>query len=114
MNTQNSVRFLPSGYSDATRAVAEAMSRTTTCKRLVLMHAWNTKPESRAECSFLVRHTMIPLLRPLLDDMDRAESRLRGIGEGEVGADVEWTIVCPPGLKNGSVTGLTKSDSHYP
>jgi len=34
------------GYSKATKAVVAAMKRRQ-CKRLILMHSWFTKPESR-------------------------------------------------------------------
>ncbi len=85
--------------------MVEAMSRTPSCKRLVLMHSWFTKPETRSQCPFFLRYTLLPLIRPALDDMDKAEANLRAIKDGETGADVEWTLVCPPGLNNGPATG---------
>ena len=75
------------------------------CKRLILMHSWMTKPDSRnaSGMPFFIRWVLIPLIRPALDDMDRAESYLRS--DDQAVAGIDYTVVLPAGLNNGAVTG---------
>jgi len=63
----------------------------------------------RSEGPFFIRWVLLPIIRPALDDMDRAETLVKSEG------DLEYTIVLPPGLNNGGVTGeRNKKDFTHP
>ena len=73
--------------------------------RLILMHSWISEPESRKNTkSKLQKWFVVPLISPILDDMDRAEKFLKT----DECQDIQWSIVLPPGLNNKPVTGKVK------
>ena len=91
------------GYSQATQAAVDALNQIPeSSKRLILMHSWYTKPESRAEAAFLIRLFVNYIIYPVLEDMNRVEEYL---ATNEDCKDIQWTAVLPPGLSNGAVTG---------
>ena len=75
--------------------------REVGCKRLILMHAWYTHPDSRNDGSFFIRWVLIPMIRPVLDNMRETEEYLAA----ECG-DIAYTVVSPPGLLNTPKTGI--------
>ncbi len=78
-------------------------------KRLVLMHAWFTRPDSRGNSAPQAREIM-ERISPVLDDMDRAEEYLT-----ESCKDVEWTAVLPGGLNKlrGTTGSISSSESSH-
>ena len=77
--------------------------RETSCKRLILLHAWHTVKDQRNDYvndSWFIRWFLIPLIRPLLDNMRESEEFL----EAECG-DLNYTVVSPPGLTNNPKSG---------
>ena len=70
------------------------MSGTTT--RLVLCHSWYTEEQSRGQAMFLIRWFLIPMIRPVLDNMRETELWL----ESECDKRINWTVVRPAGLTN--------------
>ena len=76
------------------------MSSTTTT-RLVLCHSWYTEEESRGQAMFLIRWFLIPMIKPVLDNMREAELWL----ETECDQKINWTVVRPAGLTNGYLSG---------
>ena len=88
-----SLRPYRRGYLEATQAIVSAM--TPSC-RLVMCHSWYTEEESRGQAMFLIRWILIPMIRPVLDNMRETELWL----EKECEKDVNWTVVRPAGLTN--------------
>lgn len=91
------------GYSEATKNVVKAM-RETSCKRLILMHTWNTPKDMRNDYEndpWFIRWVFLPMIRPLLDNMRETEEFL----EAEC-SDLDYTVVSPPGLTNNPMTDL--------
>jgi len=82
------------GYLEATQAIVSAMSGSTT--RLVLCHSWYTEEQSRGQAMFLIRWFLIPMIRPVLDNMRETELWL----ESECDKSINWTVVRPAGLTN--------------
>ena len=72
------------------------MSAMTPSCRLVMCHSWYTEEESRGQAMFLIRWILIPMIRPVLDNMRETELWL----EKECEKDVNWTVVRPAGLTN--------------
>ena len=70
------------------------MSGSTT--RLVLCHSWYTEEQSRGQAMFLIRWFLIPMIRPVLDNMRETELWL----ESECDKRINWTVVRPAGLTN--------------
>ena len=70
------------------------MSGTTT--RLVLCHSWYTEEQSRGQAMFLIRWFLIPMIRPVLDNMRETEVWL----ESECDKRINWSVVRPAGLTN--------------
>ena len=88
-----SLRPYRRGYLEATQAIVSAM---TPSSRLVMCHSWYTEEESRGQAMFLIRWILIPMIRPVLDNMRETELWL----EKECEKDVNWTVVRPAGLTN--------------
>jgi len=86
------------GYTDATNAMVTAM-RSSSVSRLVLCHSWYTEEASRSQAMFLIRWFLLPMIKPVLDNMREVEVWL----EQEAG-DINYTVVRPAGLTNNSVT----------
>ena len=68
--------------------------------RLVMCHSWYTEEQSRSQAMFLIRWILIPMIRPVLDNMRETELWL----ETECDKAVNWTVVRPTGLTNNPVT----------
>ena len=75
--------------------------REVSCPRVVLLHSWYTRKEARAQGSFFLRWVLFPLIGSVLDDMRTAEEYLLSHG-----MDLQYTVVRPPGLGDGTVTGI--------
>ena len=90
---QQSLRPYRRGYLEATQAIVSAMIPSS---RLVMCHSWYTEEESRGQAMFLIRWILIPMIRPVLDNMRETELWL----EKECEKDVNWTVVRPAGLTN--------------
>ena len=75
------------------------MSSTTTT-RLVLCHSWYTEQESRGQAMFLIRWFLLPMIRPVLDNMRETELWL----ESECDKKINWTVVRPAGLTNSALS----------
>ncbi len=89
------------GYSEATKAIVKAMNAHEK-KRLILMHSMFTEESSRNQASgFFIRWVLLPMIKPALVDMDAAEKFLQSDDSAK---NIEWTTICPPGLKNEPVT----------
>merc|ERR1719209_773119 len=84
------------GYLEATKTIVSAMSPSS---RLVIYHSWYTEEESRGQAMFLIRWFLIPMIRPVLDNMKETEDWLDSEGK-----DMEFTVVRPAGLTNAPVT----------
>ena len=69
------------------------------------MHSWYSKPDTRQNCPFLLRYTLIPYIACLLDDMSQAEEYLQNGKEDPEVQDIDYTVVLPGGLINKPVTG---------
>ena len=68
----------------------------TTTSRLVLCHSWYTQQESRSQAMFLIRWFLLPIIKPVLDNMRETELWL----ESECDKRINWTVVRPAGLTN--------------
>ena len=68
--------------------------------RLVICHSWYTEVESRGQAMFLIRWFLIPMIRPVLDNMRETELWL----EAECDKEINWTVVRPAGLTNNPIT----------
>lgn len=99
------------GYTDVTKAMVEAL-KDTPDKRMLLMHAWYTQPDSRKNAGWFLRTFFLGMLiGPVLDGMDRAEQYLTTEAK-----DAKYTIVLPAGLKNMPVTEkpfTVQEDSYF-
>ena len=69
---------------------------SSSSSRLVLCHSWYTEQESRGQAMFLIRWFLIPMIRPVLDNMRETEVWL----EAECDKRINWTVVRPAGLTN--------------
>eukprot|EP00095_Tigriopus_kingsejongensis_P009469 maker-scaffold322_size207131-snap-gene-0.10 protein:Tk09469 transcript:maker-scaffold322_size207131-snap-gene-0.10-mRNA-1 annotation:"flavin reductase -like" len=87
------------GYSAATKAMVEAM-KSCGKKRLILMHSWYTKPDTRNNNGFIVSWIVIPMISPCLNDMFKAEEYL---ATAEC-TDIDFTVVLPAGLSNNDMS----------
>jgi len=87
------------GYTNATKSIVEAM-KAKEMKRLVICHSWYTEEQSRSQAMFLIRWFLIPMIRPVLDNMREVEVWL----EKECKDIIDYTIVRPAGLQNKPVT----------
>lgn len=76
------------------------MSAMSPASRLVMCHSWYTEEQSRSQAMFLIRWILIPMIRPVLDNMRETELWL----ETECDKAVNWTVVRPAGLTNNPVT----------
>jgi len=95
-----------SRYLDFTKSIVAAMKKTSSCRRLILMHSWYSKPDTRQNCPFLLRYTLIPYIACLLDDMSQAEEYLQNGKENSEAQDIDYTVILPGGLINKPVTDL--------
>ena len=90
-----------SGYTRVTRALVNAMNALGKT-RLVLMHSLFTEPDSRDKApSFWIRNILLPMIKPVLNDMHEAEKYLKTAEEAR---NIDWTTVLPGGLKNNPLT----------
>ena len=95
-------------YSASARLVVDAMSAHGR-RRLVAVTSTSVAPESSHQGRFLADRVLTPLLRRVVgrtvyDDMERMEAIVRA-------ADLDWTIVRPPGLTNRTGTGYTAAET---
>jgi len=95
-----------SRYLDFTKSIVVAMKKTTSCRRLILMHSFYSKPDTRQNCPFLLRYTLIPYIACLLDDMSSAEDYLQNVKENPEVEEIDYTVILPGGLINKPVTDL--------
>merc|ERR1719384_1245535 len=72
----------------------------------LLMHSWYSKPDTRQNCPFFLRYTLIPYIACLLDDMSSAEDYLQNVKENPEVEDIDYTVILPGGLINKPVTDL--------
>ena len=84
------------------------MKKTTSCRRLILMHSWYSNPDTRQNCPFFIRWTLIPYISCLLDDMSKAEHYLQNSEVNPEVQDIDYTVILPGGLVNKPVTGRYK------
>lgn len=96
-------------YSATGRLVVTAMGRHG-LRRLVVVTASAVAADSAHQGRFLIDHVMHPLLRRVVgrtvyDDMARMEATVAA-------ADLDWTIVRPPGLTDESGTGYAAAETH--
>jgi len=95
-----------SRYLDFTKSVVAAMKKTSSCRRLILMHSFYSKPETRQNCPFFLRYTLIPYIACLLDDMSKAEDYLQNAEANPEVQDIDYTVILPGGLVNKPATDL--------
>ena len=69
------------------------------------MHSWYSKPDTRQNCPFFLRYTLIPYIACLLDDMSKAEDYLQNEKDNPEVKDIDYTVILPGGLLNKPVTG---------
>jgi len=93
-------------YLDFTKSIVAAMKKTPSCRRLILMHSWYSKPDTRQNCPFFLRYTLIPYIACLLDDMNNAEKYLQDSEVNTEVQEIDYTVVLPGGLVNNPVTDL--------
>ncbi|XP_038049261.1 oxidoreductase aflX-like [Patiria miniata] len=90
-------------YCDTMKVITQAM-REAEIKRLVCMTSWATDYRRSEPGTFLVERVLKPFMRltigRILDDMQRMERYL--IDDCQ---DLNYTIVRPPGLTNGPLSG---------
>jgi biliverdin reductase/flavin reductase len=86
------------GYTKATQAIVEGM-QANNVKRFVMCHSWYTEEKSRGEAPWYLRWTLIPMIRPILDNMFQVETWLQTESK-----DIEYTVVRPPGLNNNALS----------
>ena len=103
MELHYSYKVCFSGYMNATKSMIKAMMSTPSCRRLILVHSWYTRPDTRKNAQFFIRCVIPLLFGPTLDGMEMAEKYLREDSEAK---DIVWTTVLPPSLSNGPVTGI--------
>ena len=84
------------------------MKKTESCRRLILMHSWFSKPETRQHAPFLLKYTLLPYISCLLDDMNVAEQYLLDSETNPEVQDIDFTVVLPGGLTKKPVTGKIK------
>ena len=84
------------------------MKKTESCRRLILMHSWFSKPETRQQAPFLLKYTLLPYISCLLDDMSIAEQYLLNSETNSEVQDIDFTVVLPGGLTKKPVTGKIK------
>jgi len=95
-----------SRYLDFTKSIVSAMKKTPSCRRLILMHSWYSKQDTRQNCSFFLRYTLIPYIACLLDDMSSAEDYLQNVKENPEVEDIDYSVILPGGLINKPATDL--------
>jgi len=95
-----------SRYLEFTKSIVAAMKKTSSCRRLILMHSWYSKPDTRQNCPFFLRYTLIPYIACLLDDMSKAEDYLQNEKDNPEVKDIDYTVILPGGLLNKPVTDL--------
>ena len=81
------------------------MKKTPSCRKLILMHSFYSKPDTRQNCPFLIRYTLIPYIACLLDDMSNAEKYLQDSDGNPEVQDIDFAVILPGGLVNKPVTG---------
>ncbi len=83
-----------------------AGARRVGMKRIICLGSCGTDPETKP---FLPVRIMAPFLKPLFrgayDDIVRMESWLAGV-------DLDWTVIRPPYLTNGPLTGRYRTGVH--
>jgi len=96
------------GYLEVTKVAVEAMKEHG-IKRLVVCHSWYTEEASRAQAPFILRWTLIPYIRTILDNMRETEVWL------EEQEGIDFTVVRPAGLTNSPVTDsqITAREGEY-
>ncbi|XP_057368583.1 flavin reductase (NADPH)-like [Daphnia carinata] len=87
------------GYTESIKPIIGAI-RAAKVPRLLVMTAYYTEISSSESQGFLVRWLVIPMLRPILINMRQMEKYL----ETECG-DINYTVIRPPGLTNGTASG---------
>jgi len=95
-----------SRYLEFTKSIVAAMKKSSSCRRLILMHSWYSKPDTRQNCPFFLRYTLIPYIACLLDDMSKAEDYLQNEKDNPEVNDIDYTVILPGGLLNKPVTDL--------
>ena len=77
--------------------------------RLILIHSWYTDPKCRSNASFMAKWIAIPIIKPVLENMNETEQYLRSETE------IDWTTVLPPGLGPKDVTDkeIVTKDGDY-
>jgi len=91
-------------YLDFTKSIVAAMEKTPSCRRLILMHSWYSKQDTRQNSPFLIRYTLIPYIACLLDDMSNAEKYLQDSDGNPEVKNIDYTVILPGGLVNKPVT----------
>ncbi|KAM4615874.1 flavin reductase (NADPH)-like [Polymixia lowei] len=81
------------GYTLSMSAAVSAM-REVKVNRIIAMTSWYTEPNSGTQSSYLIRFLLLPMIRSVLANMYEMEDFLIK------NADIDWTVVRPPGLKN--------------
>ncbi|XP_018013589.1 flavin reductase (NADPH) [Hyalella azteca] len=87
------------GYTDSMKAIVEAM-RKNNIRKLVTMTSWYTDTTTAANGGFFVNWLLVPLIKPVLCNMRAMETFL-----SEQCQDLDYTVVRPPGLGKGDLSG---------
>nr|CAH0105588.1 unnamed protein product [Daphnia galeata] len=87
------------GYSESIKPIVAAV-KNASVPRLVVMTAYYTDISSSESQGLFLRWVLIPMLRPSLIDRRLMEKYL----ETEC-SDINYTVVRPPGLTNGTASG---------
>uniref|UniRef100_A0A8C4NN42 NAD(P)-binding domain-containing protein n=1 Tax=Eptatretus burgeri TaxID=7764 RepID=A0A8C4NN42_EPTBU len=95
-----SISFLSpvTGYLDSMKAIVDTMQKVGVT-RLVTMTSWYTNGEASPQCPWTIRWVLLPMIKSVLLNMQEMEHFLTN----DCG-DINYTIVRPPGLVNGSCT----------